>query len=332
MPPPAFRRLQPADHERSISASAETLTKDWIVRLIEHTPLEHIRELPTDKIAREVPPLIDEILRVVLAPGGEADLGGGEELERRAQAIVSLRDDGRGPTADLPRDIAALEGVLLAALRSELAEDPYALVDAVDRLVRLFSSLQALVLEDLLRNRSSELEWLAHTDALTGLFNLRYLQQQMDYLLSLQQRYGHPFALLLLDVDGLKRVNDSYGHAAGDQLLLGVAEAIRAATRSVDVPARIGGDEFCVLAPHQTAVRAGVLADRLAQSIELLESADGARIGVSIGVVACPEHSHDPERLLELADGAMYRAKAAGQRVTLADPEPAVLETDPDYS
>ena len=274
--------------------------------------------------------MIEEILRAVLTPGTDAEIAPGGEIERRALALVSLREDGQGPTPELPRDIAALEGVLLSALKRELAEDPYELVDAVDRLSRLFSSLQALVLEDLLRNRSSELEWLAHTDGLTGLFNLRYLQQQMDYLLGLQQRYGHPFALLLLDVDGLKRVNDSYGHAAGDQLLLGVAEAIRAATRSVDVPARIGGDEFCVLTPHQTAERAAVLADRLAESIELLESTDGARVSVSIGVVSCPEHSHDPERLLELADGAMYRAKAAGERVTVADPEPVVLETDPD--
>ena len=298
------------------------------MRLIEHTRLEQIRELPTDRIAREVPPLIEEILRAVLSPGADTDVAPGGEIERRAQAIVALRDEAGGPTPELPRDIAALEGVLLSALKRELAEDPYGLVDAVDRLARLFSSLQAMVLEDLLQNRSSELEWLAHTDGLTGLFNLRYLQQQMDYLLGLQQRYGHPFALLVLDVDGLKRVNDSFGHAAGDQLLLGVAEAIRAATRSVDVAARIGGDEFCVLAPHQTASRAAVLADRLAESIELLESSDGARIGVSIGVVSCPEHSHDPERLLDLADGAMYLAKAAGERVTVAEPEPAVLEPE----
>ena len=309
-------------------ASPETLTKEWIMRLIEHTPLDQIRELPTERIAREIPPLVEEILRAVLAPEMEAEPD--TELERRAHAVASLRDDAPGPTPELPRDIAALEGVLLSALKRELAEDPYGLVDAVDRLSRMFSALQAIVLEDLLRNRSSELEWLAHTDGLTGLFNLRYLQQQMDYLLGLQQRYGHPFSLLLLDVDGLKRVNDSFGHAAGDQLLLGVAEAIRAATRSVDVPARIGGDEFCVLAPHQTAARAAVLGDRLASSIELLETDDGARVGVSIGVVSCPEHSHDPERLLELADGAMYRAKASGERVTVADPEPAVLEPEPE--
>lgn len=327
---PPFRRLEPAAPERPLSASAEALTKDWIVRLIEHTPLAQIRELPTDRIVREVPPLIEEILRAVLERGDPAEVvGAGSELHRRIQGLASLRDEGE-LTPELPRDVAALETVLLTAVKERLADDPHALVDAVERLIQLFAVIQGGLVEDLLRTRSNELEWLAHTDALTGLFNLRYLRQQMDHLLGLQQRYGHPFALLLLDVDGLKRVNDSFGHAAGDEMLMGVAEAIRAATRSVDVPARIGGDEFCVLAPHQTASRATVLGDRLATGIETLESADGAQVGVSIGVVACPEHSSEPEQLLELADVAMYRAKAGGERVAIADPEPGAVEAEND--
>jgi diguanylate cyclase (GGDEF)-like protein len=327
---PPFRRLEPADPERPPSATAEELTKDWIVRLIEHTSLEQIRDLPTERIAREVPPLIEEILRAVLVRDEGADpIAAGGELHRRVQGLASLRDEG-DLTPELPRDVAALEIVLLNAVKERLADDPHALVEAIERLIRLFAVIQGGLVENLLKTRSNELEWLAHTDALTGLFNLRYLRQQMDHLLGLQQRYGHPFALLLLDIDGLKRVNDSFGHAAGDELLVGVAEAIRAATRSVDVSARIGGDEFCVLAPHQTASRATVLADRLATGIETLEGADGARIGVSIGVVACPEHSDDPERLLELADVAMYRAKAGGERVVIAAPEPDAVEAEND--
>jgi len=324
---PPFRRLEPADFERPLSASAEELTKDWIVRLVEHTPLDQIRKLPTERIVREVPPLIEEILRAVLVRGETPDIGPGSELHRRIEELASLRDEGE-LTAELPRDIAALETVLLRAVKERLANDPNALVDAVERLITLFSVIQSGLVEELLRERSSELEWLAHTDTLTGLYNLRYLRQQMDHLLGLQQRYGHPFALLLLDVDGLKRVNDSFGHAAGDELLVGVAEAIRAATRSVDVSARIGGDEFCVLAPHQTASRATILGERLAAGIEQIESADGNPVGVSIGVVACPEHAGEPERLLELADMAMYAAKAGGERVKIAEPEPDAVETE----
>lgn len=294
------------------------------MRLIEQTPLAGIRQLPTDCFAREMPPLIQEILDAALRTEREPDLGTQEDLARRVQAVVALRHSQGDPGPEPIQDIAALEAVLLGALKRELRDAPVALVDAIERLTRLSAAAQTLALEELLRHRSSELEWLAHTDALTGLFNLRYLQQQVDYLLGLQQRYGHPFALLLLDVDGLKRVNDSYGHAAGDQLLVGVADAVRATTRSVDVPARIGGDEFCVLAPHQTAARAGLLAERLALAIESVETADGAGAAVSIGVVSCPEHSTDAARLLALADAAMYRAKAAGSRVAQAqvDPEP----------
>jgi diguanylate cyclase (GGDEF)-like protein len=297
------------------------------MRLIEHTPLEQIRELPTDRIAREVPPLIEEVLGAVLVTGETPDVGPGSELHRRIQELASLRDEGE-LTPALPRDIAALEIVLLEAVKQRLAGDPHALVEAIERLLKLFALIQSGLVEELLRERSSELEWLAHTDALTGLFNLRYLRQQVDHLLGLQERYGHPFALLLLDVDGLKRVNDSFGHAAGDELLVGVAEAIRAATRSVDVPARIGGDEFCVLAPHQTAERATVLGERLAAGIEEIEAADGSHVGVSIGVVACPEHAAEPERLLELADVAMYSAKAGGKRVKIAESEPDAVETE----
>jgi diguanylate cyclase (GGDEF)-like protein len=326
---PPFRRADPADSERPLAASPEALTKDWLVRLIEHTPLEQIRDLPTERIVREVPPLIEEILRAVLAPGDGPDISPGSELHRRIQLLASLRDGGE-LTPELPRDVAALEAVLLRAVKERLGDEPHTLVEAVERLIRLFAVLHSGLVQDLLEARSSELEWLAHTDALTGLFNLRYLRQQIDYLLGLQERYGHPFALLLLDVDGLKRVNDSFGHAAGDELLIGVADAVRAATRSVDVAARIGGDEFCVLAPHQIASRATVLADRLATAIESVETPQGAHVGVSIGVVGCPEHASEAERLLDLADVAMYRAKAAGDRAAVADAdaEPGVVEAE----
>ena len=91
MPLPPFRRLEPADPEQPLAASADELTKEWLVRLIEHTPLEQIRELPTGRIAREVPPLIEEILRAVLAPGEAPDMSPGSEMHRRVQSLASLR-------------------------------------------------------------------------------------------------------------------------------------------------------------------------------------------------------------------------------------------------
>src|ERR1044072_227833 len=109
---PPFRRLEPADHERPLSASAEELTKDWIVRLIEHTPLEQVRKLPTERIAREGP-----------APN-EGTLPG-REVRRRIEERGSLRDEGE-LTRELPRDVAALEPVLLRAVKERLSGDPEA--------------------------------------------------------------------------------------------------------------------------------------------------------------------------------------------------------------
>ena len=150
--------------------------------------------------------------------------------------------------------MASLQAVLVRALREELAEnDPEQFADAVEQLVDATGAIQAAVTEELVRSRSRELESQAYTDALTGLGNLRHLQREIAHLLDLHKRYGHPFGLLLMDVDGLKRINDSHGHQAGDRVLMQVAMSVRRSIRSVDIAARIGGDEFCVLAPEQDA-------------------------------------------------------------------------------
>ena len=120
---PPFRRPEPADPEHALVTSANELTKEWIVRLVEHSPLDQIRELPTDRIVHEVPPLIEEILRAVLLPGEGPDISPGSELHRRVQSLATIRDSGT-LTPQLPRDIAALETVLLMAVKERLASDP----------------------------------------------------------------------------------------------------------------------------------------------------------------------------------------------------------------
>ena len=206
----------------------------------------------------------------------------------------------------------------------DAARDPEGFADAAERLALAVGSIQTAAVEEASGRRSRELESQANTDTLTGLYNLRYLQRVMGQLVGYHQRYEHPFAMLLLDVDGLKRINDAHGHAAGDRVLVQVAMAVRRSVRTVDTPARLGGDEFIVLAPHQSAEHASVLAERLATAVER-EAAppDGPTVGVSIGVVACPEHGSEAEPLMELADQAMYRAKAAGTSVAVGERRPA---------
>jgi diguanylate cyclase (GGDEF)-like protein len=307
-----------------LDRSRDELAKAWLVRLIERASLEEISELPTDEIARELPELISDLVTVVAADNGDPyQLT--ERQTQRAAALAGLRSGRETSAADVARDIAALQAVLVRALREELAEkDPEGFADAVERLADAAGAIQAAAVEELVRTRSRELESQANTDPLTGLGNLRNLQSELSHMLEMQKRYGHPFGVLLMDIDGLKRVNDSHGHQAGDRLLMQVAMALRRSIRSVDVAARLGGDEFCVLAPEQEAAAAALLAERLATAVtdELSVPADPP-VGLSIGVVSCPEHGEDAEALIDAADRAMYRAKAAGENIAVGEPAEA---------
>ena len=304
-----------------LERSRDELAKAWLVRLIERASLDEISELPTDQIARELPELISDIVEQVASTNGDPyDLT--ERQRQRAVALAGLRSGRDTSAADVARDISALQAVLVRALRDELSEkEPERFADAVERLAEATGAIQAVAVEELVRTRSRELESQANTDPLTGLGNLRNLQTELAQMLEMQKRYGHPFGVLLMDIDGLKRVNDSQGHQAGDRLLMQVAMALQRSIRTVDVAARLGGDEFCVLAPEQDLKSAAKLAARLATAIEEEVAAPGdPSVTVSIGVAASPEHGDDAEALIDTADRAMYRAKAAGEGIALGDP------------
>ncbi|MGH2741947.1 MAG: GGDEF domain-containing protein, partial [Thermoleophilaceae bacterium] len=234
----------------------------------------------------------------------------------------ALRGGRESSAGDVARDVAALQAVLVCALREELAErEPERFAEAVERLVDATGAIQAAAAEELIRRRSRELESQANTDALTGLSNLRHLQRQIAHMLEVHRRYGHPFGVLLMDIDGLKRINDAHGHQAGDRVLMQVAMALQRSIRRVDVAARLGGDEFCVLAPEQEPEAAITLAQRLATAVrEGVASPDDPPVALSIGVVSCPSHGNDAETLIDTADRAMYRAKATGDSVALGEP------------
>ena len=302
-----------------LDRSRDELAKAWLVRVIERASLDEIRDLPTDRIARELPELISDVVGAVGSDGADHFQLTAEQRERAA-ALALLRSGRDASPAELARDLASLQAVLIKALREELQTDPPGFADAVERLADACGAIQAAALEELVRSRSRELESQANTDALTGLYNLRYLQRAIAQLLDVHKRYGHPFAVLLMDVDGLKRINDAHGHAAGDRVLMQVAMSLRRAIRSVDMPARLGGDEFCVLAPEQDAKGGQLLGERLAAAVrEEVATPDEPPVSLSIGVVGCPEHGEEAETLVDIADRAMYRAKAAGQTVALGE-------------
>ena len=225
----------------------DELAKAWLVRLIERASLEEIKGLPTDRLADELPELIGDVLALTAEGGRDADLlpPGARE---RATRLADLRGAREHAAAEMSRDLTAVQAAILGSLANDSGSlDVDGFADLALRLAEAIGVLQSVAVEGLVEQQVNELESLANSDPLTGLSNRRYLQDQLRQALGIYKRYETPFALLVLDVDGLKRVNDSKGHQAGDRALVQVATAMRRTLRTTDTAARIGGDEFLSL-------------------------------------------------------------------------------------
>ncbi|HXY20193.1 MAG TPA: diguanylate cyclase [Gemmatimonadales bacterium] len=163
------------------------------------------------------------------------------------------------------------------------------------------------------------LEWLAATDALTGCLNRRALLEAVEREVDRARRYNLVLALLMVDLDHFKRINDTLGHLVGDAVLRQLGELLRRDARSVDAVARYGGEEFVILLPETAAHGAMIFADRMRQRIANFtfgEPSRPVRITVSVGVACFPDPAVDsPESFIALADAALYRAKADGRNV-----------------
>jgi diguanylate cyclase (GGDEF)-like protein len=160
----------------------------------------------------------------------------------------------------------------------------------------------------------ARLRFLADHDPLTGLRNRRAFAQDLLVQLGRCQRYGEEAALLMLDLDGFKAMNDRHGHTAGDDVLKAVANTLMGQVRSSDIVARLGGDEFAVLLAHVTPEHATAVAEHVRAAIAAIAVPVGTatlRPAVSIGVAPITETTRSDEEVLATADSAMYRAKRA---------------------
>lgn len=191
------------------------------------------------------------------------------------------------------------------------------------------------------KQRQQELQWLAATDALTGLPNRRHMVETVERELERTRCHRLPLSLLVLDIDHFKVVNDTYGHAAGDAVLRALADTCRGLLRGMDVPARMGGEEFVILLPQTPIPGAVEVAERLRRAVAAMEvPLDGGgtvTITVSIGIAGIDGATEDGgaadedgspvsgfDRLMALADQALYRAKGEGRnRVRLCGPRGA---------
>jgi diguanylate cyclase (GGDEF)-like protein len=232
-----------------------------------------------------------------------------------------------------PLRLAELPAMLADAIREARLEAENArLVAALERAnMELRGANERLEAEVAQRTQElqsavDELEQLALRDGLTGLFNHRCLQEQLDAEISRATRHGHPLSLLFIDVDHFKHYNDTHGHPAGDGLLQKLASVLTGGGhsglpsqgRASDIVARYGGEEFVMVLPETPLEGALIKAERVRATIagygfEHADQQPGGQVSVSIGVATLPDHGKDKQELIQAADAQLYRAKAAGR-------------------
>jgi diguanylate cyclase (GGDEF)-like protein len=207
------------------------------------------------------------------------------------------------------------------ALRESIGRDPGLRVAILDYFVNISRELRnPKVIELAIYERT---ERSAVTDGLTGLYNHAYFLQALRQEVLRSKRHGLRAALLLLDLDNFKAVNDERGHVEGDRVLMKAAAVVREGVREIDVAARYGGEEFIVVYPGASKPMAQRLAEALRKAVEEFPFPHAAgqplgKVTISGGVATFPEDSRDSIDLIRCADQALYEAKAAGRNRVLA--------------
>lgn len=229
---------------------------------------------------------------------------------------AALSRDGMAPIvlALVAASSAAAVGLLVANERALQGATLSAIAFQTLALL-LLAAVSAVAGREQRRARDAALR-LARFDPLTGLYNRAHFFAELERELRLAQRAGRSFALLMVDLDGLKPINDTFGHQSGDRMLQAVTQVIHQTVRSSDTAARYGGDEFVLLLPDTDATGAYVVAEKLRRDIAALSiqvSDRAIRTSVSIGLVAYPEDGSTVEGLMAAADAALYEAKRGGR-------------------
>jgi diguanylate cyclase (GGDEF)-like protein len=262
-----------------------------------------------------------------------------EEAERAAVAIgpdtgidlaqalgTDRRASGRGPVA-IERGGVHAVALVLQGQSVSLGFSPQVGVLSIARRGERFTPREVERLEWLGGQAAISLENAdlhetvqrqAITDELTGLANDRQMKAALDREFERRKRFEAPLAFVMLDLDDFKKVNDTYGHPQGNEVLIEVARVLRELTRDTDEPARWGGEEFTVILPQTDLAGAALLAERMREGIDQLrvkrlDGGEALRVTASFGVAAVPQSALDEDSLVEAADQALYRAKAAGK-------------------
>ncbi len=230
--------------------------------------------------------------------------------------------DGGRP-GHLAREVSALQASLLAKLHDEMdGGDPALFAAAAQKLAEEFGSVTATAVGTLWEGRAGG---VASDGQHPSLFRPGQMRRRLEQLLECHRRYEQPFALVVFDVEGPGARADS-PEGGRETAVAVVGAALSESVRLVDETFRLEEDALCVLAPGQDTVGGVQMAERLLDQLDELERAGGLRIGISAGVVACPEHGGDADALLRKADEAMWRARAVSQPVGVGTLEPRLQD------
>ncbi len=260
--------------------------------------------------ARMLEPLSELLQKPLsLADSESSEAGQGFAIRLTAPRMSIVSGDGRPFTGEERRLIQEMFGVLQLVEESEAR---------YEELEQRMLTLQRENFDLIVKNRA--LSEVSSRDSLTGLYNRWFVMEKIDSELNRALRHGSPMSELMLDVDHFKRINDTWGHPAGDQVLKGIGQLLRDSCRVYDVPGRYGGEEFCIVLPATKAGNTNVVAERIRQRLAETELACGDTsvvVTASIGIAGTdtPDDGEvlSPAGLIERADQALYSAKHNGR-------------------
>jgi diguanylate cyclase (GGDEF)-like protein len=229
-------------------------------------------------------------------------------LDPRVATVPGTPDDE--PEAMITIPLIARDSIKGALNIYRLGEDA-SFDDDEFELAKRFGDAAALALDN--AQARARLEHQAMTDSLTGLYNHRAFHERLRQALATASRSHEAVSVLMLDIDDFKRVNDIYGHGAGDEILRALAETLKDSVRASDVVYRLGGEEFAIVITSRSPQNAEHLAHRVVDRVEGTDFDPAGRITISVGLARGPEHAMNPRELVACAEAAMMSAKARGK-------------------
>ena len=322
-----YRRLAEIFHDVLSEQSLDALLERIADTLGELIPYEDVHIYEADEAKRELKPALarskwaDEVMSETFSFGEgitgwavehrEAVLANQAHLDPRVRFVPGTPVD---PEALIAVPLIA-RGQLKGTLNIYRVGEDVGFTEEEFLLAKRFGDAAALAIDN--AHIRARLEHQAETDPLTGLLNHRAFHDRLRQALQKASAEHDTVALVMLDLDDFKKVNDVYGHGVGDQFLHAVADVLRASVRGTDIVCRVGGEEFAVILPAGDLRSSTALAERIGERLGTLEAEAAGSITVSTGIAVGPEHAANPRELVACAEAAMMTAKTRGKGLIL---------------